>query len=197
MKRLVELFRAICPTTVGSGTSGWPGRAACGMALLLALTLLSGSPASSQQGPGLFWQCVPPSSTSPTGGYCPVGNTYPMPVTGAFTGGGASSFRSVTLTNTAVAVKASAGTVSFLHVANVSGGAVTCYLHLYNAAAADVTVGTTTPIWSMVLVANAVQTVPFTVPLQFSTAISVAATTTAGGSTACGTLLTLSEIAYK
>lgn len=197
MKRLVGLFQAICPTTECRGTPGWPGRAVRGMAILLALTLLTGGLALAQQGPGLFWQCVAPSTASPTGGYCPVGNTYPMPVTSAFTSGGASIFRSTTLTSTAVAVKASAGTVNFIHVANVSGSAVTCYLHLYDVVQASVVVGTTTPTWSMVLPAATVQTVPFTVPLQFSTAISAAATTTAGGATACGVLLTLSEIAYK
>lgn len=192
------LFRALCPTTDVFRDSGWPGRAVRGMALLLALTFASDQAALAQQGnSGLFWQCAPPTSTAPQGGYCPVNNSYPVPMTAGVTGGGASIFRSTTLTNSAVAVKASAGTVSFLHVANVSGSAVTCYLHLYNVAAASVTVGTTVPTWSMVLPASTVQTVPFTVPLQFSTAISAAATTTAGGSTACGVLFTLTEIAYK
>lgn len=193
------LFRALCPTTDCRGAGGWPGRAVRGMALLLALTCAFGTvPVLAQQGnSGLFWQCAPPSTSNPQGGYCPVNNSYPVPMTAGVTGGGASIFRSTTLTNTAVAVKASAGTVSFLHVANVSGSAVTCYLHLYDVAAASVTVGTTVPTWSMVLPAATVQTIPFTVPLQFSTAISASATTTAGGNTACGVLFTLTEIAYK
>lgn len=31
-------------------------------------------------GPGLFWQCVAPSSANPNGGYCPVGQIYPLPM---------------------------------------------------------------------------------------------------------------------
>ena len=169
-----------------------PLAAAAGFAALLAV-----AQASAQQGSSLYWQCSPPSTANPNGGYCPVGSLYPLPVTEAVTGGGSSVFRSVTQTATAVAVKASAGTVSFLHAANLESMAVTCYVHLYDLAAASVNVGTTVPKWSMVLGAATIQTVPFSAPLQFSTAIAVAATTTAGGSTACNPILTLTEIVYK
>ncbi len=163
--------------------------------LILGLGLLA-APASAQVG-GLYWQCQAPSSSNPNGGYCPAGLTYPLPVTGAIIGGGASTYRSVALTSTALAVKTSPGSVSFLHVANLESMAVTCYVHLYDTALASTTVGTTVPKWSMVLAAGTIQTVPFSVPLSFTTAITVAATTTAGGSTACSPILTLTEIAYR
>lgn len=51
--------------------------------LIGAILLLCGfaAPAFAQQGStGVYWQCQAPSSSNPNGGYCPVGNTYPMPV---------------------------------------------------------------------------------------------------------------------
>lgn len=159
--------------------------------------LATATPSEAQVG-GVYWQCVAPSTANPQGAYCPVNTSYPLPTaeSGAAVGGG-STYRSVALTNTALAVKATAGTVSFLHVANLESMAVTCYVHLYNVAAASVIVGTTVPIWSMVLGAGTIQTVPFSVPITFSAAIAAAATTTAGGSTACSPILTLTEIVYK
>ncbi len=59
---------------------GWRGMAlALGVGLIVALATI---PASAQQGAtGTYWQCVPPSTSNPNGGYCPVNTTYPLPVT--------------------------------------------------------------------------------------------------------------------
>lgn len=147
---------------------------------------------------GTYWQCVAPSTTNPQGAYCPAGTTYPLPTApSAASVGGASIFRSVTLTNTAVAVKASSGTVSLIHVVNQEGGAVNCYLQLYDVAAAGVTVGTTVPTITLNIPATTTLTLPISVPLQFSTAIAAAATTTPGGSTACSPILSTTLVGYK
>ncbi len=167
------------------------------MAVVLGVSLFLAGAARADAGQSLYWQCQPPSSAVPNGSYCPVGLSYPLPVSQAATGGGGSTYRSVALTSTALAVKASAGTVSMVHVVNLEGGAATCWVHFYNVAAASVVVGTTVPIWSQMLAASTAQTIPFNVPIQFSTAISVAATTTAGGATACSPILTLTEAVYK
>ena len=173
-----------------------PGQGRCGMAsLLAALLLLIAVPAFAQSSQGLFWQCSTQGG-QPT--YCPVNNTYPLPSSNAAAAsGGGSVFRSVTLTNTAVAVDASPGTVSMIHAANTGGSAALCYLQLYDVAAASVTVGTTTPTITLAIAASTVLTLPLSTPIQFATAISAAATTTAGGSTACSPILQSTVIEYK
>lgn len=63
-----------------------PFQGRCGMAaslvalaLLLATQLAPAAHAQSSQ--GLFWQCVPASSTDAQPKYCPVSSNYPLPVT--------------------------------------------------------------------------------------------------------------------
>lgn len=173
------------------------GRFWRGMALALSLAW-GGSETAWGQINGLYWQCVQPSSTSPSGGYCPAGTAYPVPVAqSAASVGGGSVFRSVTLTNTAVAVDASPGTVSFIHVANTGSAPALCYLQVYNVAAAGVTVGTTVPTITLAVAAATAVSLPFNVPVQFGTAISVAATTTPGGGTACSPILTATVVEFK
>lgn len=48
------------------------------VACFAAVLLLAG-PAKAQSSQGLFWQCVPASSTNPQPQYCPVSNQYPLP----------------------------------------------------------------------------------------------------------------------
>ncbi len=83
MKMLGWLFRRGFPNSVGARRH--PGEGWGGMALLLPVLFLltEPKPVQAQQGnTGLFWQCAPPSSTNPQGGYCPASTTYPLPVTG-------------------------------------------------------------------------------------------------------------------
>jgi hypothetical protein len=87
------------------------------------------------------------------------------------------------LTNTATAVKASAGQVGELYCYNPN--ASVAYIQVFNVAFGSVTVGTTVPLHSYGIPAT--NSGGFSLPLvgmQFSTAISVAATTTAKGGTA-------------
>lgn len=89
--------------------------------------------------------------------------------------GGASIFRTLDLDETEEDVKTSAGQVYGYFFANLN--AALRYLKFYNAAAASVTVGTTTPVLTFPLPANSSGHISFPVPIAFSTAISVAATT--------------------
>lgn len=113
-----------------------------------------------------------------------------VPVTGTVASGasataaGTSVNRQTALTNTAVAIKASAGNLYGYHFSNQANPAQDLYVHLYNVAAGSVTVGTTTPSRSYFLPAGAVLDTPLSVPAAFSTAMSYAVSTTATGGTA-------------
>lgn len=104
-----------------------------------------------------------------------------LPVVSA-TSSALTAFRNVAVTNTAVAVKTTAGRVHQYHFGNPNT-AVT-YVHLYNVAAASVTVGTTTPVETFMVAANAALDGYWVNSLVFSTAISVAVSTSATASTA-------------
>lgn len=99
---------------------------------------------------------------------------------GVRTSGGATIFRSLDLDETEEEVKATAGQVYWIHAINLA--ATKRYLKFYNATAANVTVGTTTPVLTFVIPTQGdtngtgfVLTVPMGIP--FDTAISAAATT--------------------
>ena len=95
---------------------------------------------------------------------------------------------STALTNTAQAIKASAGNLYGYYIGNTNASAV--YVHLYNTAAASVTVGTTNPLVTFYIPASAAANLTFPYPITFSNAgWSVAATTTGGGNTAPGSAL--------
>lgn len=95
------------------------------------------------------------------------------------TQGGLSIFRSLDIDETEEDVKTSAGQLYFIHAMNMV--ATARYLKFYNATAANVTVGTTTPVLTFPIPANSTTGAGFTVSipqgLAFSTAISVACTT--------------------
>ncbi len=93
---------------------------------------------------------------------------------------------STALTNTAQAIKASQGTLGGWYIYNPNASAV-AYVCLYNVASGSVTVGTTNPAIVIAVPAGAAANLEIGNGLQFSTAISVAAATTAGGNTALGT----------
>lgn len=80
---------------------------------------------------------------------------------------------------TAVAVKASAGTLHYIEVDNSANAAVT-YTKLWNATTGSVTVGTTAPDWVYMVPASV--KIPFPVPggVAFATALTVASLTTGG-----------------
>lgn len=86
------------------------------------------------------------------------------------------------LTNSKIAVKASAGNMYGWHIYNPNN-AVT-YIQLFNLASASVTLGTTAPTMVLVVPAQGGIDDYLPVPITFGTAITLAATTTASGLTA-------------
>lgn len=96
------------------------------------------------------------------------------------TTGGLTMARNVDVDETEDAVKASAGQMYSLEAWNNASSVM--FLHFYNATVASVTVGTTTPDWTFAVPANSGLTQNWPHGLAFGTAITVAATTTVGGS---------------
>jgi len=96
------------------------------------------------------------------------------------TTGGLSIFRSIDLDETEEEVKASAGSVYAMWVTNTATS--TRFIKFYNATAANVTVGTTTPVITIGIPGNTSDDIsgnfgPGGIGVSFDTAISVAATT--------------------
>ena len=85
--------------------------------------------------------------------------------------------RTTSLSNTATAVKASAGSIYKVHLVNPNTS--NSYVQLYNVAAGSVVVGTTTPDWTWFVPAGGAFDDTLIVPMYGSTALTVAATTTA------------------
>lgn len=113
----------------------------------------------------------------------------PVSITSSLSGTsvGMTRFRNTALSNTAVAVKSSAGNLYYYHVYNTNSS--DCFLQFYNVAQGSVTVGTTTPDLTFVIPGGGgVLDGSFdSSPFSFSTAITIAATTTITGGTAPGT----------
>jgi len=108
-------------------------------------------------------------------------NPYPVQNIGS-AANGLSIFRSLDLDESEEEVKASAGVVYGMWVTNTA--TATRFIKLYNATAANVTVGTTTPVITIAIPGNSSDDVSgsFNVGglgIGFATAISVAATTAA------------------
>lgn len=94
--------------------------------------------------------------------------------------GGTSVYKSLDLDETEEDVKTSAGTLYWVHAVNLTADPL--YLKFYNATAANVTVGTTTPVLTFPVVSQGSTDgagFVFSVPhgIAFNTAISMAATT--------------------
>lgn len=96
-------------------------------------------------------------------------------VGGSATVVGFGQFRNVALSNTDVTVKATAGRVYSWYFKNPDATHA-AWVHFYNATIANVTVGTTIPVWSVEVPANGTNEYVFVVPMSFATAITIAAT---------------------
>lgn len=96
-------------------------------------------------------------------------------------GAGLQTVRDADVDNTAQACKASAGNLYGISVQNPNSA--DAWLQLYDVAAGSVTVGTTTPKLSLLIPANGVVYEQWVPPIEFSTAITYSATTTAAGGT--------------
>jgi hypothetical protein len=100
-----------------------------------------------------------------------IGNVGVIPRTS----GGLTIFRSLDIDETEEEIKASAGQVFGWYFYN--DGAAEVYVKFYNATAANVTVGTTTPVLTIPVPAGAAANVFSSIGVAFGTAITVAATT--------------------
>lgn len=92
--------------------------------------------------------------------------------------------------NTAQVLKAAAGTLYKVHAVNTNVAAA--YIQLFNVAAGSVTVGVTAPNYVIYVPPSGAVTEDFVHPLNFATAITYAATTTATGAGDPTTGLTVS-----
>ncbi len=116
------------------------------------------------------------------------------------TAGGWSTFMatsgdsSTALTNTAQAVKASAGSLGGWYIYNPNSSAA--YVILYNVAAASVTVGTTVAKMILCIPATSAANLELVNGVPFDTAIAIAAATTGAGNSAPTTALE-ANIMYK
>jgi hypothetical protein len=94
---------------------------------------------------------------------------------------GVLTHRDADVDNTAQSCKTTRGKIYGYHIQNPN--ASDAWLQFYDAATGDVTVGTTTPKVSLVVPGSgAIEEHP-TEPIQFETAITYSATTTAAGGT--------------
>lgn len=106
-------------------------------------------------------------------------------ISGARTSGGTTLYRNVDVDESEDQVKGSAGQVYWIHAMNLT--AAVLYLQIYNATAASVTVGTTTPDLTFPLATQGDTNgagFTFAIPngIAFGTAITIACTTTITGS---------------
>lgn len=100
-------------------------------------------------------------------------------------GRGTLTFRNPALTNTATAVATGKSRIYGIHVQNPN--TADAWLHLYDVATSGVTVGTTTPKTSYWVPGGAGIDERWSVPGEYNTAMTVAASTTATGGTAPST----------
>lgn len=168
----------------------------------VAITQGTGTPIAIDTANGVDYQQVK-MQWGAYGTVTDVAAATPMPVgASSNTTGGASTYAALggtgnaLLTNTAVAVKASAGNLYGLNCYNA--GNATAYLQLFDVASGSVTLGTTVPKLSFWVPANGSFDKEFDSEekIAFLTAITVAATTTATGSSAPATGI-LANIIYK
>lgn len=110
-----------------------------------------------------------------------VSATNPLPVSqAALATGGTSIFRSIDLDETEEEVKATAGTLYGVWFSNMATS--TRFLKIYDATAANVTVGTTTPLITIAMPGNTSDDISGSlnaggIGINFGTAITMAATT--------------------
>lgn len=100
-------------------------------------------------------------------------------------GPGKKPYFNAALLATKQAVKTSPGRLYGLHIQNPN--AADAWVQFFDVASAGVTVGTTTPNWSVWVPAlSGLDDLDFAVAIEFNTALTIAATTTATGAVAPG-----------
>jgi hypothetical protein len=164
---------------------------------LAALSTISGAvnnPIAAQTGNGVLIGAVQGTETAGVGatiskvGIQGCATCVPVPVTGSSaallgTANGWTAFLASALGTTVKAVKASAGQLGMLQCYNPNSAQV--YVQVFNLASGSVTLGTTTPALFVAIAPLSTGGYALSNPgINFSTAISIAATTTPTGSTA-------------
>jgi hypothetical protein len=109
------------------------------------------------------------------------------PGTALSTMNASSSDGGTALTSTAQAIKGSAGRLHGYYIYNPNTSAV--FVQFYNTASGSVTVGTTTPLFMITIPSSSAANLAIPGGVAFGTAISWAATSTAGGNGAPSTAL--------
>jgi hypothetical protein len=114
--------------------------------------------------------------------------------------GGLTISRQIDVDETEDEISSSACQLYFISAQTID--ATPLYLHFYNATAASVTVGTTTPLMTFIVPAQsdgnaAGLIVEVSMGIPFSTALSIAATTTVGGTTGPGANECIVTVGYK
>lgn len=108
-----------------------------------------------------WWQCAPPSTSNPNGGYCPTGQQYPLPV------GLASTYTHIS-TNTTTLVKSGQGWLHCLTL-NTKGAASNTITIYDGLSAAGATMG--------ILDGTVAPGSPFCYDVPFSTGLTIVTAT--------------------
>jgi hypothetical protein len=114
-------------------------------------------------------------------------NGIPDGTVGSSTVNSTSSDGGTALTNTAQAIKASAGSLLGYYIYNPNSSAM--FVQVYNTASGSVTVGTTSPLFMLTIPAASAANLWMPGGIAFGTAMSWSATSTAGGNGAPTTAL--------
>lgn len=110
-----------------------------------------------------------------------------VPTGNAQSGSPLTGYMNAALTSTAIQVVSGIHRLHYYHIYNPN--AATIFVQLYNTLSASVTVGTTTAFQVLAIPAGGALDGSYPVPLNWSVAITIAATTTATGNTAPTTAL--------
>lgn len=116
------------------------------------------------------------------------GNCLPNAVVGGLTVGGITPKMLNALSNSPVAIKGSQGQLLLLQCGNTNTGEA--YVQVFNTLSGSVSIGSTVPVLSIPIAGSSTGGFALSLTgIQFGTAITVAATTTATGGTAPSTAL--------
>lgn len=123
-------------------------------------------------------------TTTPSGTQTVTGTVTAntSPPTLSATSSALTGYRNAAVLASPQSVKAAAGRLHQYHFGNPNSSTV--FVHIYNALSANVTVGTTAPVATYMIAANAALDGYWPNSLNYTTGITVAATTTAAGATA-------------
>jgi hypothetical protein len=166
--------------TLGATTDADTATTGIGLWKKIKALLAGGLPAALAAGGGLKVEGV-------AGGVAQPVSETPASSGGADVVNSTSSDGGTALTSTVQAIKASAGSLKGWYIYNPNTAAA--FVQFYNTASGSVTVGTTNPLFMVTVPPGSATNVAFPGGIAFGTAMSWAATSTAGGNGAPTTAL--------